>query len=87
MNAGAIATIAIACFLVGLAIGFFGCRFLVKRELEKNPPIGREQVRALLRASGRTPSEAQVEQAMRAMNQAKRPDYNPYAGMSKKKKK
>ena len=56
-------------------------------ELKKNPPINKDQVRALLRATGRTPSEADVERAMKAMNDAKSPNYNPYAGMSKKKKK
>lgn len=85
MNGGAIAGIAIACLVAGLAIGFFVCRFVVKRELKKNPPISKDQIRALLRATGRTPSEAQVEQAIRSMNEAKQPNYNPYAGMSKKK--
>lgn len=85
MNAGAVAGIAIACLIAGLVIGFFLCRFVVKRELQKNPPINKDQIRALLRATGRTPSEAQVEQAMRSMNEAKQPNYNPYAGLSKKK--
>ena len=67
--------------------GFFVFRFITKRELKKNPPINKDQVRALLRATGRTPSEADVERAMKAMNDAKSPNYNPYAGMSKKKKK
>lgn len=87
MNGGAVAGISIACFLVGLIVGFFVFRFITKRELKKNPPINKDQVRALLRATGRTPSEADVERAMKAMNDAKSPNYNPYAGMSKKKKK
>lgn len=85
MNGGAVAGISIACFLVGLIGGFFVFRFITKRELKKNPPINKDQVRALLRATGRTPSEADVERAMKAMNDAKSPNYNPYAGMSKKK--
>lgn len=58
MNGGAVAGISIACFLVGLIGGFFVFRFITKRELKKNPPINKDQVRALLRATGRTPSEA-----------------------------
>lgn len=85
MAGWAVALIAIACFLVGLIAGFFVCRYIVKRELKNNPPITKDQVRALMRATGRTPSEAQVEQAMRQMNEAKQPNYNPYAGKSKKK--
>lgn len=81
----ATALIAVGCFLVGLIGGFFLCRFVVQRELKNNPPITKDQVRALMRATGRTPSEAQVEQAMRQMTQAKQPNYNPYAGKSKKK--
>lgn len=67
MDAGAIAGIAIACFVVGLILGFVITRKLVKRELKKNPPINENMIRAMFMSMGRKPSEAQIRAVMNNM--------------------
>ncbi|MCI5745539.1 MAG: YneF family protein [Erysipelotrichaceae bacterium] len=57
--------------LVGAIAGFFISRAVFKRQLKKNPPINEKMIRALYSQMGRKPSEAQVRQAMKAMNQYK----------------
>jgi hypothetical protein len=57
--------------LVGAVIGFFVARKVFKKQLEKNPPINEKMIRALFMQMGRKPSEAQIKQVMRSMNQYK----------------
>ena len=57
----------IAALIVGLVGGFFGARALLKRELEKNPPISKEQIRAMYRAMGKKPSESDILRVMNSM--------------------
>ena len=57
--------------VVGAIAGFFISRAVFKNQLKKNPPINEKMIRALYRQMGRNPSEAQVRQAMKAMNSAK----------------
>ena len=57
--------------VVGAVAGFFISRAVFKKQLKKNPPINEKMIRALYRQMGRNPSEAQVRQAMNAMNNAK----------------
>lgn len=52
--------------------GFFTARYLFKRELKKNPPINEKMIRVMYKQMGRTPSEAQIRQVIRAMEQANR---------------
>ena len=66
---GAWLGIAIACLVGGAIAGFFLARKLIKRELQKNPPINEKMIRAMFMSMGRKPSEAQIRQVMRNMNQ------------------
>ena len=61
----------IGVLILGLVVGFFASRWFFKRQLQKNPPINEKMIRALYSQMGRKPSEAQVRQAMKAMNQYK----------------
>jgi len=54
--------------LGGAIAGFFVSRAVFKRQLKKNPPVNRQMIKALYRQMGRTPSEAQLNQAMKEMN-------------------
>lgn len=61
--------IAIATLVVGLVAGFFGARYVFKKQLEKNPPINEKMIRNMYRQMGRTPSEKQVREIMNSMKQ------------------
>ncbi len=54
--------------LVGGVAGFFLARFLLKREMQKNPPINEKMIRVMFAQMGRTPSEKQIREIMRNMN-------------------
>ncbi len=54
--------------VVGLVAGFFGARTFMKKYLKKNPPINEKMVKAMMMQMGRTPSQKQVNQVMKAMN-------------------
>lgn len=62
--------------LLGVAIagavgGFFLARFLIKRELQKNPPISEKQIRAMYEQMGRKPSEKQIRAIMNSVKNNK----------------
>ena len=62
--------------LVGVALlggvgGFFLARWLIKRELQKNPPINEKMIRVMFQQMGRTPSEKQIREIMRNVNNQK----------------
>lgn len=59
--------IVIVALVIGLVGGFFGARKLLKRELEKNPPINENMIRAMFMSMGRKPSEAQIRSVMNSM--------------------
>ena len=40
----------------------------MKKYLKKNPPINEKMVKAMMQQMGRTPSQKQVNQVMKAMN-------------------
>ena len=63
--------IILGAVLVGLIIGFFVARAILKKQLEKNPPINENMIRAMMSQMGRKPSEKQVRQVMAAINAAK----------------
>lgn len=67
MEPGAIVGIAIGCALAGVIIGFFVSRWFFKRQLQKNPPINENMIRAMFMQMGRKPSEAQVRAVMNSM--------------------
>ncbi len=56
--------------LVGGVIGFFVTRKLIKKELQKNPPINEKMIRAMFLSMGRKPSESQIKSVMRSMKAA-----------------
>ena len=62
----------IGALLVGLFIGFFGSRKLFKTELEKNPPFNEAMIKAMYKSMGVTPSQARVNQTMRAIKEAQK---------------
>ena len=55
--------------VIGLIVGFLGARFFIKKQLEKNPPINENMIRAMFRSMGRKPSEAQIRAVMKSMQQ------------------
>lgn len=57
--------------VLGIILGFFGARIFMKKYLKKNPPINEKMIRAMMMQMGRTPSQKQVNQVMKAMNNAK----------------
>ena len=57
----------VLCILGGEIAGFFLARWYFKRELQKNPPINENMIRAMYRQMGRNPSEAQIRQIMNQM--------------------
>ena len=71
MAVGGIIGIAVGALVLGAIAGFFGARWFFKRQLEKNPPINEKMVRVMLTQMGRKPSEKQVREIMRQMNNAK----------------
>ncbi|XQP55087.1 MAG: YneF family protein [Mycoplasmoidaceae bacterium] len=71
MSGGAIAGLAIGVTIAGIIIGIFigfaiGQRYF-KKQLKENPPVTREQIKAMYQQMGRTPSESQINQVMEAM--------------------
>lgn len=54
--------------IVGLIIGFFLARFFMKKYLKDNPPINEKMIKIMMQQMGRTPSQKQVNQMMKAMN-------------------
>lgn len=71
MNTGGWIGVLVLVAIVCLVIGFFGARYYFKRQLEKNPPINEKMIRVMLTQMGRKPSEKQVREIMRSMNNAK----------------
>lgn len=60
-------------FISGGIVGALICFFVTKRYFEKqireNPPVNEKMIRAMFMQMGRKPSEAQIRQVMRSMNQ------------------
>ena len=54
--------------VVGLVVGFFLARAFMKKYLKKNPPINEKMIKIMMQQMGRTPSQKQVNQMMKAMN-------------------
>lgn len=54
--------------VAGLIIGFFLARFFMKKYLKKNPPINEKMIKIMMQQMGRTPSQKQINQMMKAMN-------------------
>ena len=63
--------VGVSCLIVGFIIGFFVIRSVFTKQLEKNPPINRDMIRAMFMQMGRKPSEKDITRVMNAMNQYK----------------
>ena len=63
--------LAIGMLIVGGIAGFFIARYIFQKQLKENPPVNEKMIRAMFRSMGRTPSEKQVREIMRNMNQGK----------------
>ena len=72
VEAWQVALYCILCLIVGLVIGYFVARYVFKKQLEKNPPINENMIRAMYMQMGRKPSEAQIRQIMNSVNKQKK---------------
>ena len=57
--------------VVGAFLGFYFTRKRFEKELRENPPINEKMIRAMFLQMGRKPSEAQIKQIMKSVNQYK----------------
>ena len=60
--------IAVATLLVGFVVGFFVTRLIFQKQMEKNPPVTRNMIRAMFLQMGRKPSESDITRVMNTMN-------------------
>ena len=63
--------LALGALIVGGIAGFFITRYIFQKQLRENPPVNEKMIRAMFRSMGRTPSEKQIREIMRNMNQGK----------------
>ncbi|MFA6829553.1 MAG: YneF family protein [Bacilli bacterium] len=68
--------IILGCIIAGLVGGFFIARKVIKKEIDKNPPFNESMIKAMYKSMGRTPSQAQVNQTMRAIKDAQKSQVN-----------
>lgn len=54
----------------GIFIGFYLARNVIEKQLQENPPIDKNTMRALLAQTGQKPSEAKLNQMMKTMQAA-----------------
>ena len=57
--------------VVGVVAGFFLARMFMQKYLKKNPPINEQMIKIMMSQMGRTPTQKQINQMMKAMNNAK----------------
>lgn len=58
--------------IVGFIIGFFVIRHVFTKQIENNPPINKEMIRAMFLEMGRKPSERDINRVINRMNQYKK---------------
>ena len=56
--------------IVGAVVGFFVSRKYMEKYLKKNPPINEQMIKIMMSQMGRTPTQKQINQMMKAMNNA-----------------
>ena len=64
---GGFVGIIIGAVVLALIAGFVAARWFFKRQLQKNPPINENMIRAMFMQMGRKPSEAQIRAVMNSM--------------------
>ena len=57
--------------VIGGIIGFFVSRKFMEKYLKKNPPINEQMIKIMMSQMGRTPTQKQINQMMKAMNNIK----------------
>lgn len=57
--------------IVGAVLGFVISRIVMKKYLKSNPPINEQMIKIMMSQMGRTPTQKQINQMMKAMNNAK----------------
>lgn len=58
--------------LIGGALGFYFTKKRFEKQLKENPPINEKMIRAMFLQMGRKPSEAQIRQIMKSVNQQRK---------------
>ena len=57
--------------IIGLVAGFFIAKKYMEKYLKKNPPINEQMIKIMMSQMGRTPTQKQINQMMKAMNNVK----------------
>ena len=70
MPIGAAIGLAVFALILGAVLGYLISRKIFEKQLKKNPPITEKQIRTMLTMMGRKPSEKQVREIMRGMQQS-----------------
>lgn len=60
--------IGIVALIIGFVVGFIVTRILFTKQMEKNPPVTRDMIRAMFMQMGRKPSESDINRVMATMN-------------------
>lgn len=58
--------------IIGVIIGIFVSQKMFKKQLRDNPPVTRDQIRAMYTQMGRKPTEAQINQVMSTMKKSQK---------------
>ncbi|NLC42101.1 MAG: YneF family protein [Erysipelothrix sp.] len=57
--------------VAGGALGWFLTQRYINKQLKENPPINEKMIRAMYMQMGRKPSEKQIKQMMKSINDQK----------------
>ena len=57
--------------IIGLVAGFLIAKKYMEKYLKKNPPINEQMIKIMMSQMGRTPTQKQINQMMKAMNNVK----------------
>lgn len=56
---------------IGALLGWFFTQRYIQKQLKNNPPINEKMIRAMYTQMGRKPSEKQIKQMMKSINNSK----------------
>ncbi len=54
---------------IGGGLGWYFTRKAIQKQLKENPPVNEKMISAMLMKLGRKPSEAQIKDVMKSLNQ------------------
>lgn len=63
----AVLIVGIVAALIGGLVGFIVTKKIFEKQLEKNPPINENMIRAMYQQMGRKPTESQIKSVIQAM--------------------